>query len=349
MRTNKPRIHCRDLKIVSVVYLGFLFGWLTFYLLSGDRFTIIALLNFVAIYLFVPLALVLFVAIVCKNRWLVIGFLVGLLVLTLLWGDHFIPSGEVKSADQPVLRVMTYNVLAWHDFYEPILETIRFEDPDVLLIQELNTGLAGVLETELIEQYPYQVLAPVDNPEGIGVISKYPVQPGGVILPQLWAGSPQILDLEWNNQKILLVNFHLTPTDGVFPLDEEQVHIRAREKEAQLLSGLASQYGAAIVGGDANMPFLSDAYKIITKNLVDAYRSVGAGLGHTFPGSTLPESDRPHIGNLFIPAWLMRIDYIFHSEEWAAISAHTAKIDRVSDHRGVVIDLVLKNSSQDSN
>ena len=343
MRTNKTRIHCRDLRIASVVYLGFLFGWLAFYLISGDKFTIIALLNFVAIYLFVPLSLVLIVAIVCKNRWMAIGFLVGLLALILLWGDHFIPSGDVQSTEQPTLSVMTYNVLAWHDFYEPILETIRFEDPDVLLIQELNTGLAGVLETELIDQYPYQVLAPVDNPEGIGVISKYPIEPSGVILPQLWAGGPQILDLEWNDQEILLVNFHLTPTDGVFPLDEEHAHIRAREKEAQLLSSLASQSGAALIGGDANMPFLSDAYKIMTKNLVDSYRSVGAGLGHTFPGSTLPESDRPHLGNLFVPAWLMRIDYIFHSGEWDAVSAHTAKIDGVSDHRGVVVELALKD------
>ena len=110
-----------------------------------------------------------------------------------------------------------------------------------------------------------------------------------------------------------------------------------------MLSGLVSESGAAILAGDANMPFLSDAYKIMTEDLVDAYRSVGGGLGHTFPGSTLPESDRPHIGNLFIPAWLMRIDYIFHSDQWAAVSAHTAKIDGVSDHRGVVVELVLND------
>jgi len=301
------------------------------------------MLNFVAIYLFVPLALVLLVAIVCRNRWLGVAFLIGLLALILLWGDHFIPASNEKSSDQPSLRVMTYNVLAWHDYYEPILETIRYEDPDVLLIQELNNGLAEVLEHELIEEYPYQVLDPVDNPEGIGVISKFPLNPSDISLPQLWAGGPQILNLEWNGQKILLVNFHLTPTTGIFPLDEEDARIRAREKETQLLSGLAIQSGPVIMGGDANMSFLSDAYKIMTKNLVDAYRSVGSGLGHTFPGSTLPESDRPHIGNLFVPAWLMRIDYIFHSDDWAAISAHTAKIDGVSDHRGVVVDLIHKD------
>jgi len=337
-------MRCRDLTRVAVVYLCFLFGWLTLYLLSGDRFTAIALLNFVAIYFFLPLVFVLLVAIACKSRWMGIGFLFGILALVLMWGDHFIPNSAVKPSERPGLTVMTYNVLAWHDQYESIIETIRVEDPDVLLIQELNIGLAEILQNELIQLYPYQVLAPKNNPEGIGVISKFPIKQSSIVLPQLWAGSPQILDLDWNGEKILLVNFHLTPTTGIFPMDEVRARIRAREKEAELLNNLASQTGGAIImGGDANMPFLSDAYKILTRDLVDAYRSTGSGLGHTFPGSTLPESDRPHLGPLFLPAWLMRIDYIFHSTDWVAVSAHTAQIDGFSDHRGVVVELMTNN------
>jgi vancomycin resistance protein VanJ len=338
-----PRIHCRDLTIAAVAYLCFLYGWLGLYLLSGDRLYVIALLNFVALYLFIPLVLVLLVALVCKNRWLGIAFLVGVLALVLIWGDHFIPKVDEKPADQARLKVMTYNVLAWHDHYGPLLETILFEDADVLLIQELNTGLAEVLENELMEKYPYQVLVPQDNPEGIGVVSKFPLYPRDTARPQLWAGGPQILDLNWQQSRILLVNFHLTPTDGIFPIEEEERRIRAREQEARILRELASQSGAAIIGGDANMSFLSDAYQIMTQNLVDAYRSMGVGLGHTFPGSTLPESDRPRLGSLFIPAWLVRIDYIFHTKDWTAVTAHTAKIDGVSDHRGVVVELVLND------
>ncbi len=344
MSPESSRIRCRDLSIAAAVYLCFLFGWLGFYLLTGDKYPAIALLNFVAIYLFVPLAFILPVAVVCRNRWLGIGFLVAVLALVVLWGDHFIPANQQDSAGKPVLRVMTYNVLAWHDQYEPLLETVRFEDPDVLLIQELNTGLAEILETDLIEQYPYQVLEPLDNPEGIGVVSKFPIQPSGINLPQLWAGGPQILDLEWNGMQVLLVNFHLTPTDGVFPLDKVKADVQARKLETSLLSDLASQSGTAIMGGDANTSFLSEAYKNMTLRLVDGYRSTGSGLGHTFPGSRLPESDRPRIGNVFIPAWLMRIDYIFHSPDWTAVSANLAKIDGVSDHRGVVVELVFSES-----
>ena len=338
-----PRIHSRDLTIASVVYLFFLFGWLGVYLISGDKFFAIALMNFAALYFFIPLVLVLLVALFSRNRWLFIAFLAGVFALVMLWGDHFVPKVYEKSGDIPRLKVMTYNVYAWHDDYESILDTIHYEDPDVLFLQELNTGFAEFLTQELRGKYPYQELVPQDNPEGIGVVSKFPLSPSDTNLPQLWAGGPQILDLVWNNQKILLVNFHLTPTDGVFPIDREEQHIRAREQEARLLSGLASQVGGAIMGGDGNMSFLSDAYKEMTKHLVDAYRSMGAGLGHTSPGRSLLESELPHPVGLFIPAWLMRIDYVFHSDNLTTVSAHTAKIDGVSDHRGVVVELVINN------
>jgi endonuclease/exonuclease/phosphatase (EEP) superfamily protein YafD len=129
------------------------------------------------------------------------------------------------------------------------------------------------------------------------------------------------------------------PTTSIWPLDEVDQSIRFREQEAEILAGLASQTESVIMGGDANTNSLSDAYKTITGVLTDAYRAAGFGLGHTFPGSTTPGSDRPHIGRLYVPAWVMRIDYVFHSDDWPTVSARTAHIDGVSDHRGVIAEL----------
>jgi endonuclease/exonuclease/phosphatase (EEP) superfamily protein YafD len=342
MKSKSRRIRCQDLVAVSGAYLLMLFAWLGIYLATGDRFTIIGLLNFVAIFLFVPLALVLFVAITCRSMWLGFGFIIGAAALIWFWGDLFVPRINQDSSGEPTLSVMTYNVLAWHNQYGPILETIRAENPDVLLLQELNNGLADILQKDLIDVYPYQVLDPVDNPTGIGVISKFPIQPSEVTLPQLWAGGPQVLDLDWNGEQITLVNFHMFPTTGVWPLDEVDRSIRFREQEARILAGLANQSESSIMGGDANTTSLSDSYKTITSILTDAYRSAGFGLAHTFPGSTIPGSDRPHIGRLYVPAWVMRIDYVFHSEDWITYSARTAHIDGVSDHRGVIVELAKK-------
>lgn len=339
MSAKPKRIRCQDLIAVSGAYLFILFSWLGIYFLTGDRFTVIALINYIAVYLFVPLVLVLIVAIICKSRWLTVGFVVGALAFLWFWGDLFLPRLNQNSSSGPTLTVMTYNVLAWHNHYDAILETIQAENPDILLLQELNNGLASLLKNELSNVYPYQVLNPVDNPEGIGVISKFPIHQSGISFPQLWAGGPQILELEWNGKEILLVNIHMTPTTGILPFDEAEESIRSREQEAHLLANLSDQSDSVIIGGDANTSSLSDAYQIITTEVTDSFRVAGFGLGHTFPGSTIPESDRPHIGRLFVPPWMTRIDYIFLSDDWTTLSARIARFDGVSDHRGVIAEL----------
>jgi hypothetical protein len=70
--------------------------------------------------------------------------------------------------------------------------------------------------------------------------------------------------------------------------------------------------------------------------LHDAWREEGFGLGHTFPGSDIPGSSRPNFGSWYVPQWLARIDYIFYSTHWEALEARLARVDGVSDHRGVV-------------
>lgn len=332
---------CRGLKIVSWIYLAILFTWLGLDLLTADRFIISALIGFIAVYLFFPLLLVLVVVITCRDRWLGIGFLVGALVFTWIWGPQLLPSLRQNPENQSVLKVMTYNVLAWHNHFDPILDTIQAVDADVVFIQELNTDLAEVLDNNLRRVYPYQVLEPADNPSGIGVISKHPISPTGEQLPHRWIGGPQVLQLEWNDQLFTIVNIHMFSTTGIFPLSQAQLSFRFREQQARLLADFARRSDSVIIAGDANASNTSYAYRIITSELNDAYRQAGFGLGHTFPGSDIPESDRPHIGGWYVPRWLSRIDYVFTSSDWKAITAYIAKFDGVSDHRGVIAELIL--------
>lgn len=335
-----PTRSCRIATTASWVYLGILFTWLTLNLLTGDRYVVVALLGFLAVYLFFPLILVLVVVIACKHLWLAGAFLVGLLAFASLWGKQFIPSRAQSPGDTPVLKVMTFNVLAWHNFTEPIVDTIRGEDADVVFIQELNNNLANVLERDLSEIYPYQVLVPEDNPSGIGVISKFPIHATGEGLPHRWIGGPQVLQLEWQNQLLTIVNIHMFSTTEIFPLRHAEHSFRLREQQAQLLADLARRVESVIIAGDANSSNVSDAYRIISSELSDSFAEAGFGLGHTFPGSDVPGSDRPKIGNWSVPRWWTRIDYVFHSDDWATKSARMAIIDGVSDHRGVVVELV---------
>ena len=98
-----------------------------------------------------------------------------------------------------------------------------------------------------------------------------------------------------------------------------------------------------IVAGDANATDLSDAYAFLSDDLVDSWREAGAGFGHTYPSSSSPGI--PAL-NLRFPNWLVRIDYIFHSEHWEAIDARVAPSSGGSDHRAVIAELVLRQPGE---
>jgi len=323
-----------------------LFGWLLAYLATGDRFGYLGLLNMLAVYFFIPLPVVLLAAAVCRQRSLWIGFGAGLGVFLWLWGALFWPvrweAGQQSASNGSSLTVMTYNVLARHRFIQPLIATIRSENADVVFLQELNTELAQALQSDLSTAYPYQVLRPIDNPSGSGVISKYPIQPETVQLGSQWVGDPIILRMAWRGQTIRLVNFHMFPTTRLASPGTASRQFRVREAQAASLVDYARQVGPVILAGDANAAPLNQAYKTFAADFLDAWQSAGFGLGHTFPGSDVPGSSRPRIGPWPVPQWLVRIDYVFYSDHWEALSARLALIDGVSDHRGVVAVLRLR-------
>jgi vancomycin resistance protein VanJ len=314
---------------------------LVLHLVAGDQLGYLALINLLAVYFFFPIPVVLLAAFVCRQTRLAAGSLVMAIAFVYFWGGLFIPKGN-KNADRDIaLTVMTYNVLARHNHTQPILEIIRVEQPDVVFIQELNTHLAGALQQELRDEYPYQVLEAVDHPSGIGTISKYPLIDTGESSQLPWMGGPQVLEMNWQGTSITLVNFHMLAIQHLDSPQGLNQNFQIRAQEAQALVKIAQQHSPVIFGGDANSTPVSKAHRILSNELNDTWRQAGFGLGHTFPGSTIPGSDRPQINGWYAPQWLARIDYIFASREWQTIGARVARFDDVSDHRGVIARLKL--------
>lgn len=311
----------------------------------GDRLRYLGLVNLLAVYLFFPLPLLLLAAFFYKRLWLWLGFITGSVAFIFLWGAQFNPlrlAASNNSESATSLSVMTYNVLAWHNHTSPVIQTILHENPDVLFIQELNNNLASALQEELIHIYPYQILDPFDNPRGIGTISRYPIHETGIQLLDGWIGGPQVLILDWEDMEVTIVNIHMTSTTGISSREHIERTFNQREAQARTLVEFVRQRGPTLISGDANAAPQNDSYRILTSELVDAWRVAGFGLGHTFPGSSIPGSDRPRIGNWYVPRWLSRIDYIFYSSHFEAIEARTALIDGVSDHRGVTAVLMVR-------
>ena len=330
------------------VYFNILFGWLALHFFTGDRLALVAIFSALAVYWFLPLPLVILITARQRRAELWIASGIGVLVFVWLWGSMFLPPGLRNAIapggsmpggtpnNGPNLTVLTFNALGYSQEVGSQLQMLRSVAADVILLQEVSPVLADGLQTELAEQYPYQILAPAAGVTGMGVVSKYPIQSEAMNIEiGGWVGDPQVVRLEWQNENIRLVNFHLLPS-GVEALERIGEQNQHRALQAQALAELAADGRPTILGGDANTTPLTEAYDIFHTIYEDAWQKGGYGLGHTFPGSAIPGSSRPQVAGIAVPQWLMRIDYVFHSQHFQTVKAQMAPFDDVSDHRGVI-------------
>lgn len=325
------------------VYLTIFTFWAAAHFLTGDRYPPITLLNTIGPYLFIPIPFVALVAFLSKRRELWAGAAFGAVLFVLFWGRLFLPSFGSGGNSAATLTVMTYNVRGTGQNPQPAIDVLEHVDADVVFLQEVNLQLAEAIETQLGERYPFQVLHPRKGVSGMGIISKYPLEPTEETLLLKWVGEPQVTRLAWGEELLTLVNFHMWPA-GLGSWRAIDLNTRGREAQALILTEFALQFtteGPVIAAGDANTTPLSDAYRRITSTLDDAWAQAGFGFGHTYPGVNAPVVTRLQSYGVPLPRWLFRIDYVFHSAHLQTLAAELAPFDGNSDHRGVIATLVL--------
>lgn len=338
------------------IYVLLILAWWATHTRLGDTWWWLFVVNALAVYLFVPLPLLLSLAwMTHRRRTWIGGIIMGLLGLH-LYGGLFLPRSPSPPPQQP-LTIMSYNILRYHQDTDAILAVIRAERPDVVMFQELTPLVADALRHELHIRYPYQLLEPATDSSGMGILSSYPLQPTDIILPGEWTGPPQIATLTLPGHVVTLMNIHARSTSlgngGPLTFHPETMErsIRAREQQAQTIATFAANHThPLIVAGDLNATEQHHAYRIISEHLQDAWRVAGWGLGHTFPGAASHGSSRPHILGMPVPKWLVRIDYIFCSDDWRVVRAAIGSWDGISDHRPLVVtlDLVEDNTTAHS-
>lgn len=290
------------------------------------------------LYAFVPTPVVLILGLALRRRELLVLSVVAVAVWAWLWGGLFLPRAAQTDAGGTQLTVMTYNLLGFNFNAEAVVRVVRDSNADVIGFQELNPQIAAVLEQEFRAEYPYQLWKPQDGVTGAGLISRYPFQPTGeAIADEAWVSEPDILSLSLNNKTVTLVRFHAVAQPPSWA---------QRERQAQKLADYArNNVGPLVVFGDLNATDQNDAYGFLAMVLQDAWREAGTGFGHTFPGAstqTTPGSSRPQIAGWPVAQWLVRIDFVFHSEELVTIEARLGDFDGASDHRPLLAILQLR-------
>lgn len=282
----------------------------------------VLLLLFPAVILF-PIALLL-------RRWRAALLLIPLVaVLLLSYGPFFLSRSNTPAADQPILRVMTFNIQRPEDTIQPILDVIWDADADVVAIQELNTPAADQFESQLSEQYPHQALHPDDNGyAGQGVLSKLPIQDDiywrNEFLDEKYGH--QRVDLEWEGTTITLFNTH-----PIVPYTRGDNHTQELRVLLERAEGVTNPL---ILAGDFNLTDVFEMYQTVTDTYTDAYRAVGdVGFGFSYPYRSGP-----------VPP-LLRVDYVFYSDLFQGIDAQVWSASGGSDHLPVIARVTLREQT----
>lgn len=328
------------LLLLAWAYLVGLGGWFVGSRLLGDRWWWLFFVNALALYLFAPLVpLVLVASWLRQHRlWLGLGLAVGLGLY--LYGGLWLPRPATQPTG-PSLTVMTFNTLGFNKCPECVVASVRASGADLVNFQELSRPVAAALARDLAREYPYQVLKPTAQTQGLGVISRFPLRDTGETLPGFWVGQPQVLALSLGETRVLVVNAHPTATLPN-PVVEVERTIRERFVQAQTLVAFAQTHpGPLILASDCNMTDQNADYRLMTAIWHDSWREAGRGFGRTYPGGDQGGEGNVRFGALTIPRWLVRIDYVWHTSHWRAIEARLGQWDGHSDHRPTVARLVL--------
>lgn len=323
-------------------------AWYPVYLRLGDSRWWMFVLNSIAPYLFLPVPVVLVVALFARRWTLLVAALVPTAVFVMMFGQLLLPrdlKAPTVPSDAPSLSLLTYNLHAWNTDVDGIVEALLAADADVMALQELEPEMATLLEERLGGEFPYSDVVRRSGWGGLGVFSRVPLSPVRERVGGTGERNPQVttLHLPWGDAT--LINVHNLSIPRTLPDWPTEItnSIAQRERVSNAISEYAQRedVGPLIAVGDFNTTSRSTAYEVIAAELDDAWAEAGFGFGTTFPGG--PYSPTPL--DVTVPDWLLRIDYVFTSAEIVATDARIGPWDGTSDHRPVRVTLAWPDQS----
>ncbi len=311
--------------VSAVLYSVPVSAWLVFRYWKGESWPAVAMLNAVGLWWFAPLVLLLPLALLVRARQASVMMSGVLLIALLLFGRDLLPASARRVPDDiPRLRVLSFNVLVSNQSDDAVLEMIAAQAPDVIALQELSPEMSASLEARLGEQYPYRLLYPWTDPRGTGLLSRFPLQEGPTLSLDLWERWGQSAVIDVGGQAVLLVNVHLWPIGTLDRVQFAQALGRQHQQVAALKELLATYSGMPVLMvGDFNASPTNESYARLADGLEDSWRSVGSGLGFTWPArGVLHEWMRP----------LLRIDYQWSGGAVTPLSLQVLPTVTGSDH-----------------
>jgi vancomycin resistance protein VanJ len=325
----------------SLLYGLAITGYLLARIAVGERWNWIAFANNFVPWWALGNAILIVIVLFSRERWLLVACqLPGIVAFVILYGDLLMPRDQaVEASSGTPLSAATYNIISLTSDPQRVRAEIAALDADIVGLEELGPVHAQVFAADLAQAYPYQVTYPNPQVAGVGLLSRYPIIEENMFrpLPDSMYCLRAVVDVDGAPVTVYVV--HPRPPQWArspFTYDDD---LRNAEIAVLVDDYLAHESGPLIVVGDFNMTDQSDAYHQMNDRLHDAFREAGQGMGFTFPASI-----RSTI-RLFPP--LLRIDYVWHSDQFTVRAVAVAGDSGTSDHHPVVARLVLHTPPAD--
>jgi endonuclease/exonuclease/phosphatase (EEP) superfamily protein YafD len=251
-----------------------------------------------------------------KIGLLVALFCVGLNAIEIV--PWYLPIERSRDRD---LRIMISNVMTSNHRYGDVIDYVRAENPDLLVIMEMDTVWQYHLEP-LKSLLPYSISEPRSDNFGLAIYSKLPLAnsqirewgKGAIVVPSLTA------NITVRDRVVSLVATHPVP-----PLNED--YAMSRNSQMNEIADYVRQVGnEAIVMGDLNMSMWSPYYR----KFIDR-----AKLRNTRQGFGIQPSWPTNLPLLQIP-----IDHYSITSK-LKVSNNRIGRDIGSDHYPVIVELAL--------
>lgn len=337
----------RIINALTLIYLLFMLAYLVLRLTVGDGNTRLALVNSFAYLLFIPLPLLLILAFIARSRMALLRLLPVLLVVLVWIGPRFLPKPIVSARETKTIRVFTANTWVSNSLPDLLETRLRESDADVLCIEEVKPNFATEHLPKFQPLYPYQTVQPdPTRPGDTYILSRYPILDVKTIdLGIAGFPNPQRAVIQIDSHMLAVYAVHMA-----WPLNEDAVeatglnyyvqlmlafddHLRNQQID-NLITYLKAEPLPYVVAGDFNMSDFSATYGKLAAMMHDSFIEDGQGLGGSWPVTTHNN----------MPKWLpplIRIDYIWHSNELRTIRAWQGA-ETGSDHLPLLAELAFE-------
>lgn len=318
----------------SLLYVIALNFWFALWVLTGDRFWWMALLNRVVPYLFLPAVLLAGVAMIRREKVALASLLIPLLIFVYLYGAYFLPQ-RANPTPHANLTVMTYNILYSNQDYDGIAKVIRENHPDLVALQEVQPDTMKALQLRLQDLYPYTKLGTA-NPYGTtAVLSRYEFV--DLYILDLKADRPAVVvkvkvageEVVFAASHLLAFNLQWYPWYEIPSAVVQLTHDQNRQAEI-LVETLGKKGNNIILGCDCNSKETSSSYRILNRTLTNAAHQVSWDI------SGQNEPNRRHDRDL------QHIDYIFYKgDRLLPLSVSKVQDSGGSDHLPLLVTFSL--------